>query len=57
VVELAPYFDLNIGAEYRFNERFTSFVTLNNLLNSKYPRFLNYPVFGIQLFAGISYSF
>lgn len=57
VVELAPYFDLNIGAEYRFNERFTSFVTINNLLNDKYPRFLNYPVFGIQLFAGIGYSF
>jgi hypothetical protein len=57
VIELAPYFDLNLGAEYRFNERFTSFVTINNLLNSKYPRFLNYPVYGLQAFAGISYSF
>ncbi len=57
VIELDPFIDLNLGAEYRFNERFTSFVTVNNLLNAKYPRFLNYPVFGFQLFAGISYSF
>lgn len=56
-VMLDPYVDLNLGSVYRFNERFTASFRVNNLLNKHYEAFLNYPVHGIQFFAGVSYSF
>lgn len=57
VHELPAYFDLNVVAHYQFHDRLKTFVSLNNALHNTYDRFLNYPVHGIQLFAGVSYSF
>jgi hypothetical protein len=56
-IMLDPYIDLNLGTLYRFNERFAASFRVNNLLNKHYEAFLNYPVHGIQFFAGVSYSF
>ncbi|WP_347157046.1 hypothetical protein [Pontibacter chitinilyticus] len=49
--------DLNLKADYRFTNNFTIFVMANNLLGSKYERFVNYPRKGINLIGGITYSF
>ena len=56
-VELDSFFDLNVGIEYFATEKLTVFVTGTNLLNSNYERFLNYPVQGIQVMAGIGFRF
>ncbi len=50
-------FDLNFKTEYLFSESFSAFVQLNNIVGNKYPLFLNYPVRGFQLMAGITWSF
>lgn len=57
VVSLNAAFDLNFKTEYLFSEKFSTFVQLNNITSNKYPVFLNYPVRGFQLMAGITWSF
>lgn len=49
--------DLNLKADYRFTNRFTTFVMVNNLFAQKYERFVNYPNKSINLIGGVSYSF
>ncbi|HEY3404809.1 MAG TPA: hypothetical protein VGK59_15575 [Ohtaekwangia sp.] len=56
-VKLDGAFDLNLKGEYLFSESFSAFVQLNNITSNEYPLFLNYPVRGFQLLAGITWSF
>ncbi len=56
-VKLNGAFDLNFKTEYLFSESFSAFVQLNNITGNTYPVFLNYPVRGFQLMAGITWSF
>ncbi|QDA62021.1 TonB-dependent receptor [Hymenobacter jejuensis] len=49
--------DLNLRGDYRFSENLSIFALGNNLLGRKYERFLNYPVKGINLLAGVTYDF
>jgi len=49
--------DLNLKADYRFSENLSIFALGNNLLNRQYQRFLNYPVKGINVLAGVTYDF
>jgi hypothetical protein len=51
------YVDLGIGATYKINNRFSAFAKANNILNTKYSRYLYYQVIGVNVFGGISYSF
>jgi len=51
------FVDLGIGADYRINHKFSVFAKANNLLNSKYNRFLYYQVNGLNVFGGLTYSF
>lgn len=51
------FVDLGIGADYRINNKFSAFAKANNLLNSKYNRFLYYQVNGLNVFGGLTYSF
>jgi len=57
VVKLKGAFDLNFKAEYLFSETFSAFLQFNNVTSNKYPVFLNYPVRGFQMMAGITWSF
>lgn len=57
VVNVKGFVDLGIGAEYKINNRFSAFAKANNVLNTKYSRFLYYRTNGINIFGGISYSF
>lgn len=51
------YLDVNINGGYHFNDRFSVFLKLNNLLNTKYQRFDNFTVQGLQVLGGITYKF
>ncbi len=54
---LKPVMDLGIGADYRVKDGFTVFAKANNLLHQKYQLYYNYPVAGIELFAGVKLTF
>ncbi len=49
--------DLSIGGEYVINKRFSAFADINNLLNSKYQRWKNYQVYGINVLGGVIMRF
>jgi len=57
VVNVKGYVDLGIGATYKINSKFSAFAKANNLLNTKYSRYLYYQAIGVNVFGGISYSF
>ncbi len=56
-VKLEDVYDLGLGANYKIKDQFTVFVKADNLLNRKYQLFVNYPVAGIEAFAGIKMAF
>jgi hypothetical protein len=47
--------DISAGAEFKINKKFSAWIDLDNLLNSKYQRWNNYPVYGLQVIG--EYSF
>lgn len=49
--------DLSAGAEFKLNNQFSVWLDLNNILNSKYERWNNYPVYGFQVIGGIIVHF
>jgi hypothetical protein len=57
VVDLEAAVDLSARLRYLWSQRFSIFAEGANLLNKKYPLYLNYQVRGIQVTAGISLSF
>jgi len=57
VVSMDPVTDLNLSASYRFNQTFSSFVKLNNILNRGYEQFLGYEVQGFNFILGGAVSF
>jgi hypothetical protein len=57
VVELDPAFDLNARIEYMMSDSFSLFVQGNNITSNQYPVFLNYPVRGLQILGGLTWSF
>lgn len=52
-----PIFDLNLRADYRITPKISIFVMGNNLANRQYQRFYGYPVKGINVIGGASYTF
>jgi hypothetical protein len=56
-VDLDPAFDLNARAEYVLSDSFSIWVQANNITSNKYPIFLNYPVRGLQVLGGLTWSF
>lgn len=57
ITDLKPYFDANLGVEYRYNKRLSAFIDLNNIVGQKYQRWSNFPVYSFNLLGGITYSF
>ncbi|MEM6806053.1 MAG: hypothetical protein AAF696_31940 [Bacteroidota bacterium] len=50
------FMDISFGADYRINENFSVFLNVNNLLNSNYQRWHNYPERQIDFMGGITLS-
>lgn len=57
VTRLNPIIDLSVGADYKLSDRLSLFAKVDNLLNSKYQLYFNYPVTGLQLFVGLQAKF
>ena len=49
--------DISAGAEFKINKQFSAWLDLDNILNSKYERWNNYPVYGLQVIGGILIHF
>jgi outer membrane receptor protein involved in Fe transport len=56
-VTLKTIADLGVGAEYRLIPRLSAFVQFNNLLNSKYQRWMGYQVYGFNVYGGLRLKF
>jgi len=52
-----PIIDLNLRADYRITPKISIFVMGNNLVNRQYQRFYGYPVKGINVLGGATYTF
>jgi hypothetical protein len=51
------YFDANAHVGYKYNQRFTAFLRLNNIGNQAYEKWLNFPVQSFQVLLGANYKF
>jgi hypothetical protein len=49
--------DLSAGAEFKLNKQFSIWLDFDNLLNSQYERWNNYPVYGFQVIGGVIVHF
>ncbi|NJC24836.1 TonB-dependent receptor [Neolewinella antarctica] len=50
-------FDLSLNADYSINDQFSGWLRVNNLLNNKRERFVQYPTIGTNLLVGVSAKF
>lgn len=55
--KLPDILDLNARIDYKFSDAFSAFIQANNIISKRYQRYLYYPVRGINVLAGISYTF
>ena len=51
------FVDGNIGIEYRYSKLLSAFLNINNIASTKYQRWYNYPVQGINILGGLTFSF
>lgn len=56
-ISLKSYFDVNFNGGYHFNDSFSAFLNLNNVLNNNYQRFTNFNVQGFQAMGGLTWKF
>lgn len=54
---IKPWFDANLGLEYRYSKKLAFFVNCNNIAATKYYRFYYYPAYRFNLLAGFSFVF
>ncbi len=55
--DLKSYFDVNFNGGYHFDDSFSVFLNLNNVLNNSYQRFNNFNVQGFQAMGGLTWKF
>jgi hypothetical protein len=55
--KLKDVFDLSLGADYKVNDQIMAFALLDNVAHQKYMLYYNYPVTGIQFYAGVKLRF
>ncbi|HRZ96959.1 MAG TPA: hypothetical protein P5084_05345 [Paludibacter sp.] len=55
-MKMSPIVDVNLAASYSYSNWFTLFAKANNLLNSHYQHFYGYEVQGINVLAGVAFS-
>ena len=56
-VKLNGINDLNLKIDYLFSKQFSAFIEANNIFGKKYQRYLYYSNKGINVLAGLTYSF
>lgn len=53
----STYFDINLNSGYYFNDRWSTFIKLNNILSDNYQKYTNFKVQGFQVMGGLTYRF
>ncbi len=56
-VELDPYLDLTLSAEYRYTARLTAFIQAHNLTASRYDIYYRFPAQRAFILGGLKYAF
>lgn len=54
---MSPKVDVNLGISYSYNNWFTAFGRINNLINNQYQDYYGYDVQGFNVMAGAAFSF
>lgn len=54
---MKPILDFGIGAEWLINKQFTAFLNVHNIAGQYYAKYYDYRSFGINVLAGVTYSF
>jgi len=57
IYSLPTFVDMNISAEYRYNQKVSAFIQFNNFTAKKYQYWENFPVQSINILGGITISF
>ncbi|MCT4645780.1 MAG: TonB-dependent receptor, partial [Carboxylicivirga sp.] len=57
IKKLKTVVDINLGAEYHFSKQWSFWANVNNVAASKYYKWNGYPMQGLNMKAGIIYSF
>ncbi|WP_345953195.1 hypothetical protein [Mucilaginibacter sp. PAMB04168] len=57
VVTLKSFADLSGGVNYKATKQISVFVQVNNILNTTYQTYLNYPNYGFNIFGGAGFTF
>lgn len=55
-IKIKPFADVNLIADYRYKENISFFLQAHNLSNSRYQKWYNYPVYGVNVLAGVTFS-
>ncbi len=53
ITTLKEIIDLNLNLDYKLSKNLYFFVDVNNIIHSKYQRYLHYPAYGINFLGGI----
>ncbi len=53
----SPGSDLSAGIEFKLSKMFSAWMDVNNIFNTKYERWHNYPVYGLNLMGGVRVNF
>jgi long-subunit fatty acid transport protein len=56
-VKLQDAADISMGVEYKLNKKWALWIDLNNIANSRYQRWNQYPSFGFNFIGGVRYAF
>ena len=56
-IELKPYFDMSLKAEYKYSGRISAFIEANNLTGTKYDMYYRFPVQRVFILGGLKYAF
>ncbi len=57
IKNVSSYFDVNAHVGFKYSEKLTAFLRLNNIANQQYQKWLNFPVQGFQFLLGANYKF
>jgi hypothetical protein len=57
VNSINAFYDISTGFDFRFKKKLSVFVQANNLMASRYQRWYNYPVLGLNILGGITLLF
>jgi hypothetical protein len=55
--KMGPVLDFGVGFEYIITPQFSAFANINNLAYQTYSKYYDFKSFGINILAGITYSF